>query len=120
VVDDFGVKYVGEEHAKHLIDSIKKNYNLTEDWAGDLYCSISLQWDYDNRTVDISMPNYIKKKLQEYNHVLPKKPQYCPYQPVPKQFGTEAQWEQTQGTTGMTLAETTAHFQLLNNAQSFL
>jgi DnaJ-class molecular chaperone len=29
-------------------------------------------------------------------------------------------WEQTQGTTGMTLAETTAHFQLLNNAQSFL
>ena len=29
-------------------------------------------------------------------------------------------WEQSQGTTGMTLAETTAHFQLLNNAQSFL
>jgi hypothetical protein len=29
-------------------------------------------------------------------------------------------WEQTQGTTGMTHAETTAHFQLLNNAQSFL
>jgi hypothetical protein len=91
VVDDFGVKYVGKEHADHLIESIKKTYTLTEDWSGDLYCGISLKWDYDARTVDISMPNYIKKKLQEYNHVLPKKPQHCPYLPVPKQFGTEAQ-----------------------------
>jgi len=91
VVDDFGVKYVGKEHALHLIESIKKTYTLTKDWSGDLYCGISLQWDYENRTIDISMPNYIKKKLQEYNHVLPKKTQYCPYLPIPKQFGTEAQ-----------------------------
>ena len=29
-------------------------------------------------------------------------------------------WDQTHMITGMTLTETTAHFQLLNNAQSFL
>jgi DnaJ-class molecular chaperone len=29
-------------------------------------------------------------------------------------------WEQTHQNTGMTLPETAAHFQLLNNAQSFL
>ena len=29
-------------------------------------------------------------------------------------------WEQSHQNTGMTLPETTAHFQLLNNAQSFL
>jgi curved DNA-binding protein CbpA len=29
-------------------------------------------------------------------------------------------WDQTCEVTGMTLGETTAHFQLLNNAQSFL
>lgn len=29
-------------------------------------------------------------------------------------------WDQTKEITGMTLPETTAHFQLLNNAQSFL
>jgi DnaJ-class molecular chaperone len=29
-------------------------------------------------------------------------------------------WEHSPHTTGMTLPETTAHFQLLNNAQSFL
>ena len=43
VVDDFGVKYVGKEHADHLISCLKQEtYNLTEDWAGDLYCGISL------------------------------------------------------------------------------
>jgi DnaJ-class molecular chaperone len=29
-------------------------------------------------------------------------------------------WDQVQATTGMTLQETTEHFQLLNNAHSFL
>jgi curved DNA-binding protein CbpA len=29
-------------------------------------------------------------------------------------------WDQTREVTGMTLGKTTAHFQLLNNAQSFL
>ncbi len=43
VVDDFGVKYVGQEHADHLIASIRSTYkNLTEDWTGSLYCGITL------------------------------------------------------------------------------
>jgi hypothetical protein len=31
VVDDFGVKYVGREHAEHLMECIKKNYNISSD-----------------------------------------------------------------------------------------
>ena len=47
VVDDFGVKYVGKEHADHLINCLKaETYKLTKDWAGDLYCGILLRWDY--------------------------------------------------------------------------
>ena len=66
VVDDFGVKYVGKEYADHLIDNIKHTYSkLTKDWTGNLYCGITLEWDYVSQTVDISMPGYIKKKLQE-------------------------------------------------------
>jgi len=43
VVNVFGVKYVGKEHADHLIICLKQEkYKLTEDWAGDLYCGISL------------------------------------------------------------------------------
>ena len=52
---------------------------------------IRLDWDYDARTVDILMPGYITKKLQEYNHVISKAVQHCPYAPAPKQFGSEAQ-----------------------------
>jgi hypothetical protein len=36
------------------------------------------------------MPGYIKKKLQEFEHATPTKPQHCPYSPAPKQFGIEA------------------------------
>jgi hypothetical protein len=32
VVADFGVKYVGREHAEHLMTCIKKNYNMYSDW----------------------------------------------------------------------------------------
>ena len=32
VVKDFGVKYVGKEHADHLIKCIKENYDVTENW----------------------------------------------------------------------------------------
>jgi hypothetical protein len=40
--------------------------------------------------VDISMPGYVKKKLQEYHHIVSKCIQTCPYMPAPKQFGSEA------------------------------
>ena len=91
VVDDFGVKYVSKDDVDHLVTSIKSTYMLTEDWSGNLYCGIHLDWDYIGRTVDISMPGYIAKKLQEYSHVKSKTVQHCPYTPVPKQFGSEAQ-----------------------------
>jgi hypothetical protein len=84
VVDDCGVKYVNKNDVEHLISSIKANYELTVDWTGNLYCGITLDWDYVNRWVDISMPGYIKKKLQEYDHAMPTRLQRCPYSPKPK------------------------------------
>jgi hypothetical protein len=33
VVDDFGVKYVGEEHPRHLKKVLKMHYKLTCDWT---------------------------------------------------------------------------------------
>ena len=91
LIDDvFGVKYMNEADIDHLVVSIKKAYTLTKDWTGTLYCSIALNWDFKNKTVEISMPGYIKK-LQEYNHVQSKRIQTCPYTPAPKQFGSEVQ-----------------------------
>ncbi len=43
MVNNCGVKYVGKEHADHLINCLKKEtYKLTEDWTADLYCGILL------------------------------------------------------------------------------
>jgi hypothetical protein len=88
-VDNFGVKYVGKEHVDHLIKCINTKYELTKDWAGDLYCEIKLNGDYTACTIDISMPGYIKKLLHKYKHCIPLKPQRCPYSLAPKLYGTK-------------------------------
>ena len=33
-MDDFGVKYVDEENALHLINSLKEDFTISEDWRG--------------------------------------------------------------------------------------
>jgi hypothetical protein len=55
---------VNKTDIDHLIESIKKMYTFTKDWMDALYCGIALDWDYKNRTVDMLMLGYIKKKLQ--------------------------------------------------------
>ena len=91
VVDDFGVKYVGKEHADHLLNVLHKYYSTTIDWTGSLYCGITLQWNYRKRYVDISMPGYIDKVRQRFDHKTPPKPQHSPFKLQPCKFGTAAQ-----------------------------
>ncbi len=81
------IKFENKDNVDHLIASIKKDYMLTEDWMGNLYCGIQLDWDYAGQTVDISVLGYIKKKLQEYGHIMPRKIQGCPYSLEPKKLG---------------------------------
>ena len=45
VVDNFGVKYVGEDHAIHLKNTIEENYIVTTEWDGQRYIGITLDWD---------------------------------------------------------------------------
>ena len=49
VVDDFGVKYTGREHAQHLAAALKAHYDITTDWTGSLFLGITLKWNYHNR-----------------------------------------------------------------------
>ena len=50
------------------MDVLKLYYNTEEDWKGQLYCGITLNWNYYKGYVDISMPNYVAKKLTEYGY----------------------------------------------------
>ena len=65
VVDDFGVKYVGKEHAIHLQNTLKRNYEITNNWTGKRYIGITLDWDYKRRQVHLSMPGYVAKASQQ-------------------------------------------------------
>ena len=53
VVDTFGVKYVGEEHALHLKRTIEENYTVISQWYGQRYIGITLDWDYKRRQVHL-------------------------------------------------------------------
>ena len=46
VVDDFGVKYVGKEHARQLISVLKEHYEISEDWEGKKYVRLTFDWGY--------------------------------------------------------------------------
>ena len=72
IVDDFGVKYVGEDHAQHLIDTLHLLYHITIDWTGTKYCGLTLKWDYIARTVHVLMPSYMDKALARFQSPPPK------------------------------------------------
>jgi hypothetical protein len=92
VVDDFGVKYVGKEHAEHLANTLTSaGYKLTLDWEGNTFCGINLNWDYANGTVDLSMPGYIEKALQRFEHPQPPKPEDSPYAWTRPNYGAKQQ-----------------------------
>jgi hypothetical protein len=79
VVDDFGVKYVRKQHADHLLNAISTKYKLTSDWTGALYCGLTLRWDYNNGTVDLSMPGYIERALHKFQHPKPYRAEHAPH-----------------------------------------
>jgi hypothetical protein len=92
VVDDFGVKYVGREHAEHLMACIKKNYNISSDWNGGAYSGLTLDWDYKKRTVDLSMPGYIKAALHKYQDPAPARPAHAHHTWHPPIYGAKTQF----------------------------
>lgn len=92
VVDDFGVKYVGKEHAKHLQSVISKYYPVTTEWSGDRYIGIQLEWDYKKRQVHLSMPGYAKKALKQFQHDAPAKRQDSPFPYAKPIYGAKQQF----------------------------
>ena len=64
VVDNFGVKYVGKQHAKHLVNVTKQTYECTKDWEGKRYLGLTFNWDYNQRKVHLSIPNCVSTALQ--------------------------------------------------------
>ena len=93
VVDDFGIKYSNKEDALHLAAALKQHYDVTVDWDASLFVGISLDWNYSptNRSVTLSMPDYVKKALRRFTHPPPTKPEHSPHRAIEKQYGVKIQ-----------------------------
>ena len=55
-VDDFGIKYHNKEDAEHFLNILSTNYEISTDWTGQDYIELTIDWNYPNKYMDISMP----------------------------------------------------------------
>lgn len=92
VVDDFGVKYVGKEHADHLVGILEEHYDCHIDWEGRKYLGITLDWDYIKRECHLSMPGYVQNALTRFQHEMPKRPQHQPHKHIAPAYGAKVQY----------------------------
>ena len=92
VVDDFSVKFIGKEHANHLIQCLCNHYQEVDiDWDGKQFCGVHLDWDYDKCTCSLSMPGYVTNALHKFQHPKPNKAQDSPYPATAKQYDIKVQ-----------------------------
>ena len=92
VVDDFGVRYTRQEDADHLIATLKSAYEVSVDWTGARYCGLTLKWDYEKRTCDISMPGYIERALLRFQHIAGRSPEHSPHPWQRPNYGAKTQF----------------------------
>ena len=89
-IDDFGIKYFNKTDLNHLINALKSAYEITDDLSGSKFCGLTLDWNYEQGHVDISMPNYVVSALEKLNHPTPTKTQDAPHPWIPKQYGKQS------------------------------
>jgi hypothetical protein len=76
---------------EQLKNASAENYTVSTNWKGALYCGIYLDWDYEQRTVQLTIPNYIQQALHNFQHNTPTWPQNAPYPWRAPTFGTKTQ-----------------------------
>ena len=90
-VDDFGIKYYCKSDLNKLISALQVNYKISTDFTGRNYCGLTIDWEYDQGYVDISMPGYVHKALDKFQYE-PKLPQYSPHEFVRPNYGHTIQF----------------------------
>ena len=90
-VDDFGIQYFGRENAEHLLNALRMHYTVTTDWTGTLFLGITLKWNYKTGTVDLSIPGYIRRALDKFQHTIPPLPEGLPYPAPNTKWGPDSQ-----------------------------
>ena len=55
-----------------------KKHPLKIDWTGAKYVGIDLDCDYEKREVKLAMNGYVKRALQQFQHLTPTNHHYGP------------------------------------------
>ena len=92
IVDDFGIEYVGKEHAEHLLSALRSHYTITTDWTGSKFAGMDIEWDYKARTCRTTMNGYIDDVRTRFGHPDPKKPEHSPHQHREIIYGAKEQF----------------------------
>ena len=71
---------------------LQQDYQIDTDWEGTRYLGLTIDWDYINRKVHLSMPGYIEKALLRFGHEPPDKPQMQPYPHTLPTYGAKVQY----------------------------
>jgi hypothetical protein len=67
-------------------------YELTTDWTATVYSGMTLKWDYNKRTCDISTPGNVSNILSKFQHDSPKYSQHTPSRYVTPVYGSKTQY----------------------------
>jgi hypothetical protein len=105
VVDDFGIRYTNCADADNLMQLLKQKYKISEDWTGARYIGLTLDWDYFNHTVNISMPGHIERMLQRFHHQAPAKPEDSPHQWTAPNYESRQQYTSQDDTPALDAAD---------------
>jgi hypothetical protein len=91
IVDNFGIKYIGEEHAQHLRQAVQKYYMCLFKKEGDGHCRLPIKWDYASKKVHLLMPTYVEKALKQFQPPPPIVPQDQLHQHIKTMYGAKVQ-----------------------------
>jgi Reverse transcriptase (RNA-dependent DNA polymerase) len=92
IVDDFLIHHIGDDNLQHLEDTLRKHYTITVDKHATKFCGMTLEWNYQEGHVTLSMPGYVEKALQRFTHQAPVKPQHAPHQWTAPNYGAKIQY----------------------------
>ena len=81
------MKVFNEQDKEHFLQSLRQYYNISVDHNGTNYLELTIDWNYQQGYIDISMPGYIKKLRDRLSHLDPPRPQYAPHRWTQPAYG---------------------------------
>ena len=101
VVDDFLIRYNNDEDLEHLCAAVRQHYKFKVDEEAQQFVGINLRWDYEKRTVRLSMEGYVEQALLEFQHASPKVPYHAPSRYERPNYGQKVQYAKADDTNDL-------------------